>query len=361
MRFTWLSPRLGTFTSPNRKRVMSHADLRQPRQAGEALDHRHDGGHRRSGWRAHDGFGRQLQFELVEQLQLELLQQLQLELLQQLELELVEPAQVREAQDEEGPARVPRSPVALPGALRRLADGRRARSVSRPRPTIEFLCRPEDKGVIAEPVAARTVQPAWFKSLPGLDRAQLSATNNGLTVKRCVPFLDALSVGWILPLAATVRLQISDGGSTVVAGWEFDREMVSTHSPHQAAGNPYEPRPMMKFHNPWTIRTPPGWSCLFVAPLNRPDAVVEVLSGVVDTDVYVSPVNFPFVAVAGDGVHILSRGTPIVQVIPFERRYGDIEAVIRAESDDEAAESERVYRSTLAAEGSYRRRSRAQR
>lgn len=231
-------------------------------------------------------------------------------------------------------------------------------SLRRPHPGIEFLCRPEDKGVIAEPVPARSIQPAWFKQLPGLDREELSATNNGLTVKRCVPFLDALSIGWILPLAATVRLQISDGGSKVVAGWEFDREMVSTHSPHQAAGNPYQPRPMMKFHNPWTIRTASGWSCLLVAPLNRPDGVVEVLSGVVDTDIYTSPVNFPFVAIAGDGVHTLAKGTPIVQVIPFRREESPLEGVVRAESQDEAAEHERVLRNTLAAAGWYRRESR---
>ena len=46
--------------------------------------------------------------------------------------------------------------------------------------------------------------------------------------------------------------------------------MVSNHSPFQVAGNPHEPRPPMKFHNYWTIRTPPGWSCLFLPPLNRP-------------------------------------------------------------------------------------------
>jgi hypothetical protein len=126
--------------------------------------------------------------------------------------------------------------------------------------------------VIAEPVPAKTVQPAWFKKLPGLDKEGLSATNNALTVKRCVPFLDAMTLGWIVPLAATVRLEISDEGRTVTAGWEFDREMVSHHGPAQTAGGPWEPRPTMKFHNPWTIRTAPGWSCLFVPPLNRPTA-----------------------------------------------------------------------------------------
>ncbi len=109
--------------------------------------------------------------------------------------------------------------LALAGLFGRRRTKSRARSVRRSRPRIEFLCAPEDKGVIAEPVLARTTQPAWFKRLPGQDGAQLSATNNGLTVKRCVPFLDALSIGWIVPLAATVRLEISDGGRAVSAGW----------------------------------------------------------------------------------------------------------------------------------------------
>jgi Family of unknown function (DUF6065) len=229
------------------------------------------------------------------------------------------------------------------------------------RPEIRFLCRPEDAGVIAEPVPAKSVQPAWFKRLPGLDRENLNATNNGLTVKRCVPFLDAMSAGWIVPLAATVRLEISDEGRNVTAGWEFDRDMVSSHGPHQAAGNPYEPRPMMKFHNPWSIATPEGWSCLFVPPLNRPNGVFEILSGFVDTDSYPSPVNFPFVATGPDGVHTLQKGTPLAQVIPFERNADRLDAAIRSETPEEAAERERVFRNTLAGEGWYRAQSRAAR
>jgi hypothetical protein len=236
-----------------------------------------------------------------------------------------------------------------------------ARSGDRSHLLVEFLCDPGDRGVIAEPVPAKSVQPAWFKRLPGLDRDALSATNNGLTVKRCVPFLDAMNVGWIVPLAATVRLEISDGGENVRAGWEFDREMVSPHGAHQAAGSPWEPRPVMKFHNPWTIRTPSGWSCLFVPPLNRPNGVVEVMSGVVDTDSYVAPVNFPFVAIGDDGVHTLQKGTPLVQVIPFERADGRLEAVVRAEGDRDAAERERVHRNTLAGQGWYRDHARAAR
>jgi hypothetical protein len=118
---------------------------------------------------------------------------------------------------------------------------------------------------------------------------------------------------------------------------------------------------MMKFHNLWTIRTPPGWSCLFAAPLNRPDDIVEVLSGVVDTDRYVSPINFPFVPIAEDGVHVLRKGMPLAQVFPFARDDERVEAVIRAECPGDAVERERVYRNTLAGDGWYRREPRSTR
>ena len=74
-------------------------------------------------------------------------------------------------------------------------------------PKIEFLCAPEDLGVIAEPVPAREALPDWFRRLPAVDKQRLSPTDNALTVKRCMPFLDALTAGWILPLAATVRIE----------------------------------------------------------------------------------------------------------------------------------------------------------
>jgi hypothetical protein len=228
-------------------------------------------------------------------------------------------------------------------------------------PKIEFLCEPRDVGVIAEPMPAKSVLPDWFRKLPPVDRQQVSATDNGLTIKRCMPFLDALAAGWILPLAATVRLEIRDQGCTVDAGWEIDRVMVSNHAMHQIAGHPLAPRPPCKFHNYWTIRTPPGWSCLFVPPLNRPNEVVEIISGIVDTDRYHARINFPFIATAPDGVYTLARGTPLVQVIPFRRDATHLAADIRAETTAEAHAHERIHRSTHAAEGWYRKMARAAR
>jgi hypothetical protein len=226
---------------------------------------------------------------------------------------------------------------------------------------IRFLCSPEDDGVIAPPVAAKTVMPDWFRRLPAVDAAVACASNNGLTVKRCMPFLDAMTSGWILPLAATVRLEIRDEGRVVEAGWEFDRVMVSNHGAHQVAGNPREPSPPCKFHNYWSIQTAPGWSCLFVPPLNRPGQPFECVAGVVDTDTYSAHINLPFFASAPDGVYTIEKGTPLVQVIPFLRDASTGKAHIGVETAAEREERIRVLRNTLAGEGWYRKVARAAR
>jgi Family of unknown function (DUF6065) len=232
---------------------------------------------------------------------------------------------------------------------------------SRSKNRIEFLCRPEDKGVIAEPIPAKACMPDWFRKIPAIDKDHLTVTNNGFTVKKCMPFLDALTTGWIIPLAATVRLEITDEGKTVNTGWEFDQKMTSFHGKHQVAGNPRDPRPPCKFHNFWTIRTPPGWSCLFVPPLNRPNPVFEVAAGVVDTDEYQSIIHFPFFATGPDGVHVLEKGTPIVQVIPFRRADVQVDAVVRSESEQETGVRKKIFRNTISGDGWYRNEARGHR
>ncbi len=228
-------------------------------------------------------------------------------------------------------------------------------------PQIEFLCAPEDLGVIAAPVPAREALPDWFRRLAPVDKNHLSTTDNALTVKRCMPFLDALMAGWILPLAATVRIDIRDNGQTVDTGWDFDKTLVSNHHPYQVNGHPMQPRPPCKFHNHWTIRTPKGWSCLFIPPMNQPNGVVEIAAGIVDTDEYTSLIHFPFVATAPDGLYTLEKGTPLVQVIPLRRDDLQLPGTVRAETADEAADRQRILRATSAGDGWYRKEARERR
>jgi hypothetical protein len=179
------------------------------------------------------------------------------------------------------------------------------------------LLRPQDLSISAELGPARATLPNWLRRLPAVDKGELSTTNNALTIEHCMPFLDALQTGWLLSMAAIVRPEVKDGGRTVHAGREFDKTMVSNDAPFQVAGNPSEPHPPRKLRDHWTVRTPPGWSCLSLLPLNRPEAVVECLAGVVDADLYPTHTRFPFFATDREGVHVVAKGTPLVQVIPF--------------------------------------------
>ena len=108
--------------------------------------------------------------------------------------------------------------------------------------------------------------------------------------------------------------------------------MVSNHHPYQIAGHPMQPRPPNKFHNHWTIRTPPGWSCLFIPPMNQPNGVVEIAAGVVDhRRVHLADPLSVLLAIAADGLYTLEKGTPLVQVIPFRREDMQLAGEVRAE------------------------------
>ena len=95
---------------------------------------------------------------------------------------------------------------------------------------IEFLCAEEDYGIIPTPYPSRKNIPDWFKALP------MKLGNQGLgtsTIKRCSPFLDALSVGYMIPLAADVEFVSNGDGSGVDFKWNLHKKMVETNNPKQ--------------------------------------------------------------------------------------------------------------------------------
>ena len=112
--------------------------------------------------------------------------------------------------------------------------------------------------------------------------------------------------------------------------------------PHVGGTAQSDPR---KVHNYWTIRTAPGWSCLFTAPLNRAHPAIEIIARVVNTDRYASLISFPLIVTGPDGLYPLEKGMPLVQVIPFRRDAAFASAQIRSETDEETAERERIRRS----------------
>jgi hypothetical protein len=84
----------------------------------------------------------------------------------------------------------------------------------------------------------------------------------------------------------------------------------------------------VKFINPWVVKTPPGYSALFLHPPNHFEFPFQVLSGMVETDTYYRPVHFPSVCLMGRGTTFtMKRGSPIAQVIPVPREEWQSQAV----------------------------------
>ncbi|UFK26330.1 hypothetical protein [Hardygib1 virus] len=214
---------------------------------------------------------------------------------------------------------------------------------------IEFVTEEELYGAIPEPIPANKVLPDWYKKLGQYvsregdggstnSRSQLSNS----TVKRCAPFMEAMTMGWIIPLSAEVMFRAENG--YVEYEWEFQRDMISSHSMGQVGGEmfPKNEWPILKFHNWWCMKIPDGYSALITNPLNRPGQPFTPFSGVVDLDNYFNYVNAPFMWTGGDFEGVLDAGTPIVQVIPFKRDAMLTDATSRPMTDEEALEQQRT-------------------
>jgi hypothetical protein len=181
---------------------------------------------------------------------------------------------------------------------------------------IEFHRPPAAPASLPAPFPATQAVPDWLKQMP-TDHPGGPGGQDWMTLKRCPPFLDALTAGYLMPLAADVRFAMSAAGGLQ---FQCDVPVVQTHVAQQFPGAPFAGRTVIKFMSAWVVKTPPGFSCLFVQPLNRFDLPFHVLAGVVETDTYYREVNFPAVCLLQPGQSVvLKQGTPIAQLIPFRR------------------------------------------
>lgn len=157
-----------------------------------------------------------------------------------------------------------------------------------------------------------------------------------LTIKHCMPFIDALTTGFMIPLQADI--QVKDGEFS--EDWPHEESPLGLHFAMQAPGVPFvdEGEVVIKAHNFWSIHTETGYATFFTHPLNRLDLPFRTLSSVVDTDSFDAlPVHFPMVWVDRDFEGTLPAGTPIAQCMPIERGRVDIQ--IETMGSDEYVEA----------------------
>jgi hypothetical protein len=175
--------------------------------------------------------------------------------------------------------------------------------------------------------------PKWYKDLNHSDTL--------MTIKGCMPFLDTLTTGYVLKIPVDLKLThnvYAEGKrhsilhSHIPLHYETQinvnrRDIPQKHPPEQLGDKcPFLQKNknlnIQKILNPWIIKTPPGYSCLFLPPMNNADDRFSIIPGIVDTDTFDSEINFP-ILVNGDKYPVLEtiieKGIPYVQVIPFLR------------------------------------------
>lgn len=173
------------------------------------------------------------------------------------------------------------------------------------------------------PKPASSIIPEWYKKTRPYHnengKKELD-TNFSVpaTIKKCIPVLDSLSTGYIIPTYCDLWIKKNDQGDIVyVTSHNINIEF------HPVLQAPYHPKmnqyPYPKWINPWGIKTPKGYSCLFIPPVHGGNKFFTIAEGVVDTDSYSAPVNFPFVLNDTNFEGLIPAGTPMVQVIPFKR------------------------------------------
>jgi hypothetical protein len=172
---------------------------------------------------------------------------------------------------------------------------------------------------LEQPQPASAFIPDWYKNVNSYTGGKKETDGKGntkATIKKCMPVFDAIISGYIITSPADVIVTLKDGEQYFE--WA-NFGLISFHPIDQAPNHPErKPHQYPKWNNPWAIKTPKGYSTMFVQPMHR-ESVFTILPGIVDTDTYTAPVNFPFVVNDPNFEGIIPKGTPIAQVIPFKR------------------------------------------
>jgi hypothetical protein len=190
--------------------------------------------------------------------------------------------------------------------------------------------------------------PNWFK--------KLEHTVHKPTIKGCMPFLDTLTYGYLLRLPQDLIIEIykdennnfqgtfnpaAKQAESVVRKYMLNLNYHNEqHSPIQLEGSPLLNKnyggSILKIINPWRIKTPKGYSCLFLPPMNNCDDRFSIIPAIVDTDVLPFEINFPII-INGDKYPVLEttikKGTPYVQIIPFKRNSWKMTLKSRTQKD----------------------------
>lgn len=179
------------------------------------------------------------------------------------------------------------------------------------------------------PKPASHFVPDWYKNTPSYINNEKNLVNETVpgTIKKCMPVFDSITNGYILTttcdIEVTTQEYVEDGKikTRPYFAWKANFNAVLFHpirqNPNYGIPNGHE-SDYPKFNNFWSVITPKGYSTLITQPFHR-SLPFTIFPAVVDTDIYTSPITFPFILNDITWKGIIPAGTPIAQIMPFKR------------------------------------------
>lgn len=174
-----------------------------------------------------------------------------------------------------------------------------------------------------KPVPAASMLPQWWLDMPAYTKGDTKVKlNNGalnITGKKCMPLLDGIASGYIVPLWSDVYVE--QVNSKPVLRWITTYPVADSWAPGKTKG--YEipdgfSDTIFKYIHGWIPKTPKGYSCLITHPVGYSNLPIRTITGVIDTDELDTEANSPFLIREGfEG--IIPKGTPMFQIHPFKR------------------------------------------
>lgn len=201
-------------------------------------------------------------------------------------------------------------------------------------PTIDFHTYDKKTLTDFKPILAKSVQPDWWK------KAKVAEVVNGVTnktIRSCPAMADWLASGYLICANRDIYVRNGvtiedDGDKTFYTEDTIQHELddyasqthpsVQMHDAFSYMGTDEAPiKDAFKMSNPWSIATPPGYSCFYLDPFLFQNNYFATWQGIIDTDRFnVNKDNSQIIFYPKvDHSFVITKGTPIVQIIPFQR------------------------------------------
>lgn len=189
---------------------------------------------------------------------------------------------------------------------------------------------------ISAPVPAHRMISDWYKQAdrfvknPHTEEFVIGPDKGKMpTWKACPAIFDVMITGYFLKTPCDVHFYLDDNGKIACKIDDENYQDFCTPRP-----------PMLQFYQPdnyyldhfawmidWGIVLPPGYSALYLTPMNRFDLPFVNTTGIIDNDKINLSGSLPFFLQQGF-TGTIPAGTPYVQVFPFKREDWESRIVI---------------------------------